>query len=69
MSGPDISARITDALDETAALSLLRGAVSIESITGNEADFAQHLYLLMQDREFQTNQAEFLPALPVNMRR
>ncbi|MDA8812395.1 M20/M25/M40 family metallo-hydrolase [Amylibacter sp.] len=64
MSGSDISLRITDALDETAALSLLRGAVSIESITGNEADFAQHLYLLMLDREFQTDQAEFLPGRP-----
>ena len=59
-----LSTRIDRALDRPAALSLLRKAVSIESITGNEATFARTLGDQMTARGFQTDSAEFLPGRP-----
>ncbi len=59
-----LGARIDQALDRSAALALLREAVSIESITGNEAAFARTLRNHMNARGFQTDSAEFLPGRP-----
>lgn len=59
-----LSARIAAALDRPAALALLREAVDIESITGNEAAFAGALRGHMEARGFQTDSAEFLPGRP-----
>ncbi|WP_300063155.1 M20/M25/M40 family metallo-hydrolase [uncultured Roseobacter sp.] len=56
-----LSTRIAAALDRPAALALLREAVGIESITGNEAAFAESLRGHMAARGFQTDSAEFLP--------
>jgi acetylornithine deacetylase len=57
--------RLRDALDDDAAIALLRAAIGRESITGNEANFVSLLDREMRSREVQNvRQADFLPGRP-----
>ena len=60
----DFSGAITAALDKQDALSLLGRAVGIQSITGNEAGFAQFLSGQLETRGVTPQTAEFLPGRP-----
>lgn len=58
-------AQLWDALDRDAALTLWRGAVGCESITGNEANFASYLKDKMHALGLSSvRAAEFLPGRP-----
>src|SRR6185436_2813088 len=57
--------RLAAALDREDALALLRGAVGCQSITGNEASFAEFLAVEMRRRGVeQVRTSDFLPGRP-----
>ncbi len=61
----DIVARLRAALDRDQALTLFRGAIGRESITGNEANFVAFLEAKMRQLGLSgVNRAEFLPGRP-----
>ena len=56
--------RLDDSLDRESALALLRGAVSRESVTGNEANLADYLEARMAAGGLNPVRADFLPGRP-----
>jgi len=56
--------KLDGALDKAKAVSLLKGAVACNSITGNEANFAAFLNDEMRSRNLEPETEEFLPGRP-----
>lgn len=59
-----LASRINGALDREAALTLLKGAVRRESVTGNEANFVSFLNEQMSARNLAPVVEDFLPGRP-----
>lgn len=60
----DLSGRLDAALDKEKAVTLLKGAVARNSITGNEANFVAFLNDEMDRRNLSPETEEFLPGRP-----
>ncbi|MGB7268823.1 MAG: M20/M25/M40 family metallo-hydrolase [Albidovulum sp.] len=60
----ELAERLDAALDKSKATALLKGAVARNSITGNEANFAEYLDGEMRNRRLDPETEEFLPGRP-----
>ena len=54
----------TDLIDREAVLTLLKGAVACESVTGNEANFVAFLQAQLERLKVAYKRADFLPDRP-----
>ncbi|MEP3277531.1 MAG: M20/M25/M40 family metallo-hydrolase [Stappiaceae bacterium] len=64
MNPDDLQSHLAQAQEKDADIALLREAIGHESVTGNEAGFANFLARTMAEMNLQTGSDEFLPGRP-----